>query len=71
MSDRTVHGLTVDGYAIVRYDRSGKWYIEPPRESGLKRGLVSVGEAAAMAAKGTHFPRRPGGLQFDRRVERA
>lgn len=72
MSDdyRTIHGKTVEGYLIVRYERSGKWYIEPYTSWGLKRRRVSVIEAADEAAAGTHHPGKAGGSRFDLLVER-
>lgn len=70
MSDRTVHASYQD-MEIVRYDRSGKWYLEPtvPR---LKRQQVSIGTAARSAqwgienAYGIWYPNLPGGSSFDR-----
>jgi hypothetical protein len=64
-TDRTVHGETDDGGEVVRYDRSGKWYVEYGK--GIPRRAVSVREAAAM----TTIPRLglPGGSMFDRIVE--
>lgn len=69
-TDRTVHGRTVEGYLIVRYDRSGKWYIEPLTETGLTRERVTVDNAADNAASGTHYPGRAGGTRFDTLVNR-
>lgn len=69
--DRLVHGLTSDGHAIVRYNRAGKWYIEPPRGSDARRRPVTVAAAAAEAANGTHYPNRPGGTRFDALVRNA
>lgn len=63
--DRTVHGLTTEGHPIVRYDRSGKWYVEPP---GGPRRLVSLDIAARQAIAGTVHPGQPGGRQFAARV---
>ena len=74
MSDRTVHG----GYRnmeIVRYDRSGKWYLEPTI-SGLRRPKVTLAEAVNAAlwglANGGGYvtPGLHGGAAFDRRIER-
>lgn len=70
--DRTVHAEN-DQVAIVRYDRAGKWYMEP-KQPGRSRRHVGVGSAAAEAAKTPdmtiHFG-LPGGQAFDRRVRKA
>lgn len=66
---RTVHAR-YDGMEIVRYDRAGKWYLEPTRPS-LKRQHVSIMEAAQAAhwgienANGIWIPRLRGGGTFD------
>lgn len=70
LTDRTVHGLTTDGRSIVRYDRGGKWWIEPPRGSLAGARRVTVGQAAEEAASGTHFPGRCGGTRLDAIVRR-
>lgn len=70
-TDRMVHGRTVEGYLIVRYDHSGKWYIEPLSETGLDRWRVSVLGAAITATAGTHYPGKPGGTRFDALVKSA
>lgn len=49
MSDRAIHGYTAGGDAIVRYDRAGKWYVEP--KDG-KRRQVNLTEAATLAIAG-------------------
>jgi len=69
-NDRTVHGVTADMEA-VRYDSSGKWYMEPT-DPALPRQLVTVAQAAASIDKawtdGSGAPcfDRPGGRAFDR-----
>lgn len=63
--DRTVHGKTADGAEIARYDRTGKWYIEPA--TGQRRH-VKISEAAALAAAGTYRLGLRGGSAFDRHV---
>jgi len=63
--DRTVHGYTPDGDPIVRYERAGKWFIEP---AGGARKPVSLGEAARLAHAGRHLPHRAGGTRFDAAV---
>jgi len=69
MSDRRVHAVLVDDTEIVRYDRSGKWYVEPRK--GKRRG-VSVREAARQAGSvGTVYLGLPGGSTFDRIVVKA
>lgn len=66
--DRTVHGLAADGSEIARYDRGGKWYVEPA--GGGHRRLITVSEAAYMASLGTVYPGKPGGVQFAAAVRR-
>lgn len=67
--DRTVHAEYQD-MEIVRYDRAGKWYLEPTIP-GLKRQNVSIKKAVASAkwgienANGVWHMRRPGGARFD------
>lgn len=76
--DRTVHGFTGDGHggAVVRYDRSGKYYLEFPAESGLKRRALTLSEAVELATPAPERPGarpildRPGGLTFDARVRK-
>lgn len=68
MSDRTVHA-ECDGFAVVRYDRSGKWYVEPKGDRPRKH--VSVHEAvrraeAAQVLGGPVYLGCPGGRTFDR-----
>ena len=60
--DRTVHGHTMNGHEIVRYDRAGKWYVEPQDD---KRLAVTVIHAASLAALGDFTPGLPGGKRFD------
>lgn len=71
MSNRTVHACYSD-MEIVRYDRAGKWYLEP-RNSTLSRQQVTIKEAvdqAIWAAKhgGQIFFGLHGGSTFDRLV---
>jgi hypothetical protein len=70
--DRIVHASN-DQVEVVRYDKAGKWYIEPLDRS-LPRQAVSVKDAAKHAVwlwyqgNGTvHFD-RPGGAIFNRKV---
>lgn len=63
--DRVVHGHDSEGAEIVRYDRAGKWYIEP---KGGKRRKVTLDEAAHAAVAGTTSGNRYGGARFDARV---
>lgn len=73
MDDRRVHARYTD-MEIVRYDRAGKWYLEPTIP-GLKRQHVTISDAARAArwgianADGSHTPGIPGGGAFDRLVE--
>jgi hypothetical protein len=61
---------------IVRYDRSGKWYLEPT-DLELKRQHVSVQQAVSSAhwgienANGVWHMRRPGGSRFDSLMSRS
>ncbi len=74
MRDRTVHAVLEDGRQVVRYDRAGKWYIEPlGYPDTAKRRPVSLQEAVAVAAqtRGTVYYGRPGGGLFDKRVATA
>lgn len=72
--DRRVHAQYRD-MEIVRYDRSGKWYLEPA--FGLPRQRVSLGVAVQSAkwgmenAGGSWFPGLPGGAQFDSKMRKA
>lgn len=74
MNDRTVHAW-YPGSEIVRYDRSGKWYVESTDGSGERR-LITVDHAANLALReadgddGAIHLGRPGGAAFDRRVNR-
>jgi hypothetical protein len=68
VNDRVVHGYSADGWAVVRYDRSGKWYeehasLKPRRQLALRQAVALVCEPGA-----TVFYGRPGGSTFDRRV---
>jgi hypothetical protein len=72
MNDRTVHATYKD-MEIVRYDRSGKWYLEPTIP-GLPRQHVGVKDAARAAVWGLEHADgsvplgEPGGQAFDRAV---
>lgn len=75
--DRTVHARIVTGTGvaeIVRYDRAGKWYVEP---TWGKRTQLTMRDAALTAARwseqvnGSVFYDRPGGSAFDRIARRA
>jgi len=67
MSDRTIHGQSIDGWKIVRYDRAGKWYLE---REGDYRQRVKLDDAARLAAWAHFYPGLPGGQAFDARVRR-
>lgn len=69
--DRTVHASLPDGSRVVRYDRAGKWFHEPPTgPAGGRR--ITIAEAVRLTVDGgTWHPSRPGGLAFDARVRRA
>lgn len=68
--DRRVHARTSDGAEIVRYDRAGKWYLEPT--DGTRRRQLTLAEAIDLATQpdSTTFLRLPGGGAFDRAVRR-
>lgn len=67
--DRTVHAIRDDGVELVRYDRSGKWYIEHDRV----RDHVTIAEAVSVARMWFHQYGEvrfglPGGTAFDRKL---
>jgi hypothetical protein len=72
VSDRRVHARYRD-MEIVRYNRAGKWYLEPTIP-GLPRQHVSISKAVSAAlwgienAGGSVIPGLPGGKAFDRKV---
>lgn len=73
MADRTVHA-TNDLWEIVRYDRAGKWYLEPTDKAPtVKRRPIKLAEAVELAMElwnngGTvHFGRQ-GATAFDRKI---
>lgn len=70
MDDRTVHGWAADGTEIVRYDRAGKWYLEPKPSELRPRRQVTVNEAARAAAQGKAVFGRMGASVFDRLVRK-
>lgn len=73
-SDRTVHAH-YPGMDIVRYNRAGKWYLEPTdplakRQHVTLRDAVNQAVWASMFGGGQVFFGRPGGGAFDREVAR-
>lgn len=66
-SDRTIHGMSQSGGAIVRYDRAGKWYVEYFDH----RLPITVNDAALFATRAgaSAFLGKPGGKLFDARVK--
>lgn len=73
-SDRTVHA-SYPGMEIVRYDRAGKWYLEPSDPS-LRRQHVTIDRAVsaalwARANGGKVFTGLPGAKAFDSRFQKA
>lgn len=66
MNDRTVHARCPLGNEVVRYDRSGKWYVE---SSHLKRERLTLKQAVqmALAPNAEVFLGLPGGKLFDAR----
>lgn len=67
--DRTVHGVSDDGWEIVRYERAGKWYAE---WLGRPRRQLTVTQAARCLAVSTArwLPGRPGGSALDRKIRK-
>jgi len=70
MADRTVHAA-MGTSELVRYDRSGKWYLE----HATGRQLLTLQSAAQAALDlrrigGVIYHGKPGGLQFDAAVRR-
>ena len=70
-NDRTVHAFGPD-LEVVRYDRAGKWYIEP-KDKTLPRQAVTIAEAVNMALwlrddNGTLRLGQQGGARFDAMV---
>lgn len=71
MDNRTVHGInSAEDADVVRYGRTGKWYLEPAPSTGRKRRQITVQQAAYIAATGTPRLDRPGGKRFDVIVRR-
>lgn len=74
MRDRTVHGYTFDGGEIVRYDRSGKWWIEhtdPRRLIPARQVTVRVAVREALWNGNRAILGLPGGRAFDAKVKAA
>ena len=73
--DRTVHATTGDGGVLVRYDRSGKWYLEYPGDTGQRRPrrcvLVRTAVELATAPGSKVFLGQAGGQAFDAAYRRA
>ena len=76
-SDRTVHAWNRAGVQVVRYDRSGKWYIEYPAESLIPAQRVTIAQAVERAMRcwyhedGSVELFRPGGGRFDYLIQQA
>lgn len=67
--DRTVHGLNAAREAeVVRYERAGKWYLEP--KDGSRRTPLTLAQAVETAAAGHVLLGRAGGLAFDAKYRR-
>lgn len=64
MIDRRIHARTPVGNEIVRYDRSGKWYVESAQ---LPRQRITIAQAVAFAiGSGAEVNLGlPGGKAFD------
>lgn len=64
MSDRTVHASN-SANEIVRYDRAGKWYLEPKVD--LPRAHITLAQAVTFAldpSMSIHWG-KPGGGAFE------
>lgn len=64
--DRRVHGISQDGYEVVRYERAGKWFLEDGPDKRIR--ALRIADAAALAAEGRAHLDKPGGQAFDKRV---
>lgn len=70
--DRKIHASTSD-MELVRYNKMGKWYIEP-KDKSLPRQHVNMDQAVQVAlwwknnADGEVFLKLPGGTRFDQLV---
>jgi hypothetical protein len=66
---RRVHARLTGVVEVVRYDRAGKWYVEPVAG---RRWRVSMQEAAQHAARHGLVPNYglPGGATFDGALRR-
>lgn len=74
MQDRIVHATSDDGLELVRYDKAGKWYIEPLDKS-LPRQKVTIYEAVTVAIHwekhyGSVVYDQPGGNRFNQLIRR-
>lgn len=65
--NRTIHGHAADGSAIVRYAKTGKWYVEPDKAN---RRRMDAAVAAELAFSGTYQLGLIGGTRFDGHIER-
>jgi hypothetical protein len=68
--DRRVHIRLRDGREVVRYDKSGKWWIEHPDG---RRWHLMLSDAVSWAKEpgAEVFFGLPGGQRFDKRVQEA
>lgn len=69
VEDRTVHGVTGDGWEVVRYERAGKWYSEFPNHA---RRALTVTDAACLLATedAAWFSGKSGGQKLDAKVRK-
>lgn len=78
VTDRTLHAA-LGSRELVRYDRSGKWYVETFTTLGARIGAreprtvaAAASEAIYMSSQGGQvFLGRPGGARFDALVRKA
>lgn len=68
--DRRIHARLVTGAEVVRYNRAGKWYLEPTEG---KRSALTMADVVALACTPLCevFYGLPGGEAFDRKVRAA
>jgi len=72
-ADRTVHGVTSRAWEVVRYERAGKWYTEPPLNGDGSRLLLTVDDAAYLLSEpdAEWYEGKPGGARLDAKVRAA
>lgn len=74
MADRTVHARWAQ-MEVVRYDKAGKWYLEPvgsvsPRQNVTVKQAAEYAVWALRERQGYLYLDQPGGNRFDLLVDR-